>query len=227
MMEHDEAVELVAVLALDALDADERREVEEHVAQCPRCLGELDAWREVAGAWATRRTRAGGPVVEHCNSTLRRSQESRAVARVAANRSVRRRRRATATSTNLPETTGLVGDDRRGCCGRRGAGACVGERQRQGGEPAERVEREQPESGRRGPQDTRPRAREPVEREQCPTCSVRDAARRPRLPSEFQTAAARVGRNVSTLGHHRGKGDLAWLDGLFTGTRRLYRRQRT
>lgn len=50
MMEHDEAVELVAVLALDALDADERREVEEHVAQCPRCLGELDAWREVAGA---------------------------------------------------------------------------------------------------------------------------------------------------------------------------------
>jgi anti-sigma-K factor RskA len=49
-MTHDEAYELLAALSLDAVDADERAAIEEHVAQCPRCQRELDALREVAGA---------------------------------------------------------------------------------------------------------------------------------------------------------------------------------
>jgi len=50
MMTHDEASELLAVLALDALEDGERTEIEAHVAQCPRCQRELDALREVASA---------------------------------------------------------------------------------------------------------------------------------------------------------------------------------
>jgi anti-sigma-K factor RskA len=49
-MTHDEAYELLAALSLDAVDADERAAIEEHVAQCPRCQSELDALREVASA---------------------------------------------------------------------------------------------------------------------------------------------------------------------------------
>lgn len=49
-MTHDEANELLAALALDAVDERERAEIEAHVADCPRCRSELDAMREVAGA---------------------------------------------------------------------------------------------------------------------------------------------------------------------------------
>ncbi|MGA2293889.1 MAG: anti-sigma factor [Acidimicrobiales bacterium] len=49
-MTHDEASELLAALALDAVEVDERTAIEEHVAQCPRCQAELDALREVASA---------------------------------------------------------------------------------------------------------------------------------------------------------------------------------
>jgi hypothetical protein len=49
-MNHDQANELLAALALDAVDAAERAAIEEHVAQCPRCQSELDGLREVAGA---------------------------------------------------------------------------------------------------------------------------------------------------------------------------------
>jgi anti-sigma-K factor RskA len=49
-MTHDEASELLAALALDAVESDERTAIEEHVAQCPRCQSELDALREVASA---------------------------------------------------------------------------------------------------------------------------------------------------------------------------------
>jgi anti-sigma factor RsiW len=48
-MTHEQARELLAVLALDAVDSAEREEIERHVAQCPRCQSELDALREVAG----------------------------------------------------------------------------------------------------------------------------------------------------------------------------------
>jgi hypothetical protein len=50
MMTHDEASELLAVFALDAVDSDEQRLIEEHLAGCPRCRAELDAHREVAAA---------------------------------------------------------------------------------------------------------------------------------------------------------------------------------
>ena len=50
MMTHDEAFELLATLALDALDADVESAVEEHVLMCPRCRAEVDGLRDVASA---------------------------------------------------------------------------------------------------------------------------------------------------------------------------------
>jgi len=47
-MTHDEIEELLGAYALDALDADERQEVEAHLATCPRCRAEVAAHREVA-----------------------------------------------------------------------------------------------------------------------------------------------------------------------------------
>jgi anti-sigma-K factor RskA len=47
-MTHNEIEELLGVYALDALDDDERQEVEEHLPSCPRCRAELAAHREVA-----------------------------------------------------------------------------------------------------------------------------------------------------------------------------------
>ena len=49
-MNHDEANDLLAALALDAVDAEERSAIERHLAECPRCQSELDAMREVASA---------------------------------------------------------------------------------------------------------------------------------------------------------------------------------
>jgi anti-sigma-K factor RskA len=50
MMSHDEASDLLAVFALDAVDSDEHEEIEAHLAVCPRCRAELDAHRDVAAA---------------------------------------------------------------------------------------------------------------------------------------------------------------------------------
>ena len=50
MMDHDEANEMLALVALDALDAGEMVKVEAHVANCRRCQHDLDAYREVAAA---------------------------------------------------------------------------------------------------------------------------------------------------------------------------------
>ena len=47
-MTHDEIEEMLGVYALDALDDDERQEVEDHLASCPRCRAEVAAHREVA-----------------------------------------------------------------------------------------------------------------------------------------------------------------------------------
>ncbi len=49
-MSHDDASELLAPLALDALDDDARAEVEAHVETCAECQSELDGLREVATA---------------------------------------------------------------------------------------------------------------------------------------------------------------------------------
>jgi anti-sigma-K factor RskA len=49
-MTHDEASELLASLALDAVEEGERRQVEDHLATCPRCRSEFDALRDVAAA---------------------------------------------------------------------------------------------------------------------------------------------------------------------------------
>jgi hypothetical protein len=49
-MTHDDASELLAPLALDALDDDARAEIEAHVATCTECQIELDGLREVATA---------------------------------------------------------------------------------------------------------------------------------------------------------------------------------
>lgn len=48
MMSHEEAQDLLAVLALNAVDGTERAELEEHVAQCARCSRELDGLRGVS-----------------------------------------------------------------------------------------------------------------------------------------------------------------------------------
>lgn len=52
-MNHDEAYELLAPLALDALEDDVRHLVEVHVSTCPTCQAELDGLREVASALGT------------------------------------------------------------------------------------------------------------------------------------------------------------------------------
>ena len=49
-MSHDEVSELLAPLALDALDVDARILVEAHVVSCADCQSELDDLREVASA---------------------------------------------------------------------------------------------------------------------------------------------------------------------------------
>jgi hypothetical protein len=49
-MTHDEAFELLAPLALDALEEYAKDGVEEHVLTCLRCRAELDGLREVASA---------------------------------------------------------------------------------------------------------------------------------------------------------------------------------
>ncbi len=49
-MSHDEASDLLSAYALDAVDGDEFRELEEHLETCPRCRTELDSLREVAAA---------------------------------------------------------------------------------------------------------------------------------------------------------------------------------
>ncbi len=50
MMTHDEAYELLAPLALDAVDGGTRDEIESHVRDCARCQSELDSFRETAAA---------------------------------------------------------------------------------------------------------------------------------------------------------------------------------
>jgi anti-sigma-K factor RskA len=49
-MSHDEASLLLGAYALDAVDGEEHTQLEQHLANCPRCRAELDGMREVAAA---------------------------------------------------------------------------------------------------------------------------------------------------------------------------------
>ncbi len=49
-MKHEEAQELLAVYALDAVDGSERGDLERHVEECVRCSNDLDALRGVTSA---------------------------------------------------------------------------------------------------------------------------------------------------------------------------------
>ena len=51
-MADDDLHELTAAYALDALDPDEEREYEKHLAHCEQCRDELTGFREAAGALA-------------------------------------------------------------------------------------------------------------------------------------------------------------------------------
>ncbi|MGA2209666.1 MAG: anti-sigma factor [Acidimicrobiales bacterium] len=48
-MNHAEITELLGAYALDAVSPEEAAEIEEHLAECPRCRAEVAAHREVAG----------------------------------------------------------------------------------------------------------------------------------------------------------------------------------
>lgn len=50
MITHQDANELLASYALDAVDFDERNLIEDHLVECPRCRAEEDAFRDVAAA---------------------------------------------------------------------------------------------------------------------------------------------------------------------------------
>jgi len=55
-MAHHEIEELLGAYALDAVDADEARLVEDHLADCPRCRAEVAEHREVAALLTTGST---------------------------------------------------------------------------------------------------------------------------------------------------------------------------
>ncbi len=50
MMTHEEANDLLATYALDAVVGDEHEQIEAHLIECPRCRADLDAYRDVAAA---------------------------------------------------------------------------------------------------------------------------------------------------------------------------------
>jgi anti-sigma-K factor RskA len=50
MITHKETYELLAAFALDAVGTDARRQIGDHLARCPRCRFEVDAFRDVAAA---------------------------------------------------------------------------------------------------------------------------------------------------------------------------------
>jgi anti-sigma-K factor RskA len=50
MMAHEEAIELLPSFALNAVEAHEYGRIQEHVATCPRCQAEMDAYYEVTAA---------------------------------------------------------------------------------------------------------------------------------------------------------------------------------
>lgn len=58
MMRHEEIESLLGAYSLDAVEADEAREIDEHLATCPRCRAEVAAHREVAALLGNTGTEA-------------------------------------------------------------------------------------------------------------------------------------------------------------------------
>src|SRR5262245_48298346 len=58
-MAHEDYKEMLIARVLDALDDSDVRVVDEHLATCPECSAELQAWRDTAGLLAH-----GAPLVE-------------------------------------------------------------------------------------------------------------------------------------------------------------------
>ncbi|MGH9082686.1 MAG: anti-sigma factor domain-containing protein [Acidimicrobiales bacterium] len=63
--EHQAVAELLGAYSLDAVEPDEMRLVDEHLAQCPRCREEVDQLREVAAALGNRNEEPPPAVWEH------------------------------------------------------------------------------------------------------------------------------------------------------------------
>ncbi len=57
-LDHAAVQELLGAYSLDATEGEERLQIEEHLATCPRCLAEVDAYREVAAALGNSAHRA-------------------------------------------------------------------------------------------------------------------------------------------------------------------------
>ncbi len=71
---HSEIESLLGAYALDAVDADEARAVEEHLATCPSCRDELDAHRRVAAMLGDADGRAPAGVWDRIAAELRLEQ---------------------------------------------------------------------------------------------------------------------------------------------------------
>ena len=67
---HVEIEELLGAYALDAVEADEREAIEEHLRSCPRCRAEVDAGREVAAGLAQTGAPAPPELWERIAATL-------------------------------------------------------------------------------------------------------------------------------------------------------------
>ena len=59
-MEADTLHDLTAAYALDALDPEDAREYEAHLARCERCRGELASLSEACYGWFDRSPFTGG-----------------------------------------------------------------------------------------------------------------------------------------------------------------------
>jgi anti-sigma-K factor RskA len=88
-MTHEQATELLASYALDAVSTHEHDQLESHLSECPRCRAELDGYREVAAAMGN----SVEPVPEGLWSSIaarlpeRPQKEARAMPRLLPNRS--------------------------------------------------------------------------------------------------------------------------------------------
>jgi anti-sigma-K factor RskA len=82
-MTHQELIDSAASYALDALESEERRAFEAHLADCRDCQTEVAAYREVATALAHAAPAAPGPSPALRERILREARQVRPIATVA------------------------------------------------------------------------------------------------------------------------------------------------